>query len=78
MIDDQSSAMEVGWPLDKDVLPGLDNIEEILPQKIREQTLHIFLSVDVLEDPRDTNVSEQEVTQSSELGANEMAPQQFR
>lgn len=60
------------------VLPDLDNIEEILPQKTGEQTLHICLSVDVSGDPSDTNVGEKEVTQSSELGEKEKAPRQLR
>ena len=31
MIDDQSGAMEGGWPLEKEVLLGLDNTRELLP-----------------------------------------------
>ena len=30
MIDDQSGAMEAGWPLEKEALLGLEQIEEIL------------------------------------------------
>ena len=43
-----------------------------------EQTIHICLSADVSRDPSDTNVGEQEVSQSSELGEEEMTPQQLR
>ena len=77
MIDNQSGAMEAGWSSEKKGLPGMDNIEEILPQKMGEQTVHICLSV-VPGDPSDTNVSEQEVTQSSELGEKKMTSQQLR
>ena len=71
-------------------ITNLDNIEEILPQKTGEQTeeilpqnmgeqiVHICLSADVAEDLSDTNVSEQEVTQSRELGERETTPQQIR
>jgi len=51
MIDNQSGAMEEGCPSEKEVLPGLEQIEEILligekteeilPQKMVEQTVHI-------------------------------------
>ena len=75
IIDDQSGAMEAGWPLEKKVLPGLDNIEEILLQKMGEQTIHICLSAGMLENPSDINVDEQEVTQLSELGEKEMTTQ---
>ena len=43
-----------------------------------EQIVHICLSADVAEDLSDTNVSEQEVTQSRELGERETTPQQLR
>ena len=46
--------------LEKEVLPGFDNIEEILPQKTREQIIHFSLSVDVSEYPSDTDVDEQD------------------
>ena len=36
MINDQSDAMEEGWPSEKEVLPGLD-IEEILQQVMGEK-----------------------------------------
>ena len=49
MTDDQRDAIEEGWTLVKEVLSNLDNIEEILPQKMGEQTVHICLSVDVPE-----------------------------
>ena len=53
-------------------------MEEILPQKMREQTLHICLSAYVPEDPSDTSVSEQEVTQPSKPSEKHRAPQQLR
>ena len=63
MIDDQSGAMEEGWPSEKEVVPGLEQIEEILmtgeqieevlPQKMGEQTVHICFSA---EDSSDTSV----------------------
>ena len=43
-----------------------------------EQTVHIFLSADVREDPIDIDVGEQEVTQPSEPSENEMTPQQLK
>ena len=55
MTDNQSGAMEAGWSLEKEV-----------SQKVGEQIVHTWLSVDVPEDPSDINVGEQEVTQSSE------------
>ena len=77
MIDDQSGAMEEGWPSENEVLQDLDNIEKILPQKTGEQIVHICLIADVRGDLSDTNVSEQEVTQSREFGK-KMTPQQLR
>ena len=70
--------MEEGWPSENEVLPSLNNTEEILPQKMGEQIVYICLSADMLEDLSDTNVIEQEVTQSCEHGVKEMAPQQLR
>ena len=78
MIDDQSDAIEVEWPLEKEVLLDLDNIEEILPHKLGEQIVHFFLNADVPEDPSDTDIGEQEVTQPSEPSENEMTPQQLK
>ena len=78
MIDDQSCAMEEGCPSEKEVLPGLDNTEEIPPQKTGEQTVHICFSANVPEDSSDTSIGEQEVTQPSEPSENEMTPQQLK
>ena len=41
MTDNQSDAMEVRWPSENVLLSNLDNIEEILQQKTREQIVHI-------------------------------------
>ena len=38
MIDDQSGAMEEEWPSEKEVLLGLEQIEEIFLQNTGEQT----------------------------------------
>ena len=62
MINNQSSAIEAVWPLEKEVLLDFSNIEEILPQKIGEKNVHIWLIVDVFKYPRDNNVGEQDVT----------------
>ena len=78
MIDDQSGAMEEGWPSEKEVLPGLDNTEEIPPQKTGEQTVHTCLNANVLGDLSDTDVDEQKVTQPNKPGEKEMTPQQLR
>ena len=43
MIDDQSGAMEEGWPSEKEVLPGLKQIKKILLQNTGEQTEEILL-----------------------------------
>ena len=43
MIDDQSGAMEEEWPSEKEVLPGLEQIEEIFLQNTGEQTKKILL-----------------------------------
>ena len=58
MIDDQRGVMEAGWPLDKEVLPGFGNIEEILSHKTGEKIIHICLSADVSGDPSGTNIGE--------------------
>ena len=81
MTNDQSDAMEEGWSSENEVLSDLDNIEEILPQKTGEQTVLICLSADVPEDPNDTGVGEQEVSQPSEPSKpseKQRAPQQLR
>ena len=43
MIDDQSGAMEEEWPSEEEVLPCLEQIEEILLQNMGEQTEEILL-----------------------------------
>ncbi|CAH1449609.1 unnamed protein product [Lactuca virosa] len=43
-----------------------------------EQTAHIWSSVDTPEDPSDTDVIEQEVTQTSDAGERETPPPQLR
>ena len=58
MFDDQNGAMDVGWPLENEVLPDLNNIKEILPHNTKKQTKYIWLGVDVFEDPSDINVGE--------------------
>ena len=70
--------MEEGQPSEKEVVPGLDNTEEILPRKTVEQIVHICLHADVPGDLSDINVDEQEVTQPNEPGEKKMAPQQLR
>ncbi|CAH1450104.1 unnamed protein product [Lactuca virosa] len=66
------------WSLEKKVLPDSENIEEVLKQKMGEQTAHIWSSVDTPEDPSDTDVIEQEVTQTSNAGERETPPPQLR
>ena len=53
-------------------------LKKILPQKTTEQTVHICLSSNVLEDLSDTGLGEQEVAQPSETSEKEKAPQQLR
>ena len=55
-----------------------EQIEEILPQKLREQIVYIFLNADVLGELSDIDVDEQEVTQPSEPSEKEIAHQQLR
>ncbi|CAH1431622.1 unnamed protein product [Lactuca virosa] len=66
------------WSLEKKVLPDSENIEEVLKQKMGEQTAHIWSSVDTPEDPSDTDVIKQEVTQTSNAGERETPPPQLR
>ena len=55
-----------------------EQTEEILPQKMGEQTVNICSSADMHEYPSDTDVGEQEVTQPSEHGKKEKASQRLR
>ena len=66
------------WSLENKDLSDSNKIEEILQQKMGEQTTHIQLNVDVLEDPSDIDVDEQEVIQSRESDKNETTHQQLR
>nr|KAJ0189210.1 hypothetical protein LSAT_V11C800391990 [Lactuca sativa] len=63
---------------EKKVLPDSENIEELLKQKTGEQTAHIWSSVDTPKDPSDTDVIEQEVTQTSNVDERETPPPQLR
>lgn len=66
------------WSSEKKVLPDSENIEEVLKQKMGEQTAHIWSSVETPEDTSDTDVIEQEVTQTSDAGEREPPPPQLR
>ena len=65
------------WSSEKKVLPD-SNIEEILQQKLGEQTTQIQSNVDAPENPSDIDIDKQEVTQSSESDKNETTHQQLR
>lgn len=69
--------MKVWWFLENEVIQDSNNIEEILPKKIRKQTEHIWSSVDASKDQSDTNFTEQEVTQLNKPDQNETTPQQL-
>ena len=69
MFDEASS----WWSSEKKVLAD-SNIEEILQENTREQTTHIWSSVDAPENLSDTDVEEQEVAQPSEDGETETPP----
>ncbi|KAJ9556278.1 hypothetical protein OSB04_010892 [Centaurea solstitialis] len=66
------------WSSEKKALPDSKNIEEILQEKMGEQTAHIWSSVDAPDDPSDINVTEQEETQSCEAGEEETPSPQLR
>lgn len=66
------------WSPEKKVLPDSNNIEEILQQKMEEQTAHIRSSTDAPEEPSDIDVGEQEETQPSEAGEERTPPPQLR
>ena len=44
MTGNQSDPMD-GWHSEKKVLPDLDNIKKVIPQKMGEQPTYIWLSV---------------------------------
>nr|KAJ0207696.1 hypothetical protein LSAT_V11C500296640 [Lactuca sativa] len=56
----------------------LEIIEEILKQKMGEHIAQIWLSVDMSEDPSDSNVTEQEVTRIGDVGERETLPPQLQ
>ena len=66
------------WSLEKKDLLDSNKIEESLQQKMREQTTHIHLNVDVPEDPSDIDIDEQKVIQSRESDKNETTHLQLR
>ena len=77
MIDDQSGAMGEGWPLEKKYYQNWTTLKKFSHRRRGANFTHV-LSADVSGEPSDTNVGEKEVTQSSELGENEKAPQHLR
>ncbi|KAJ9565416.1 hypothetical protein OSB04_001382 [Centaurea solstitialis] len=66
------------WSSEKKALPDSKTIEEILQEKMGEQTAHIWSSVDAPDDPSDIDVTEQEETQSCEAGEEETPSPQLR
>ena len=61
MFDEASS----WWSSDKKVLPDSNNIKETLQQKMGEQTVHIWSSVDAPEEPSNIGNDELDKTQPS-------------
>ena len=66
------------WSLEKKALPDSNLIEEILQQKMGEQTTQIWSNINPPDDPSDVDVGERDATQPSEAGESETPPPQPR